>query len=323
MFGIDLSLQRQNTTIEAGKPLLISGRITSFGIGFPTPSLIRVTVEGPAYDPEIRNFDTISAPITGDYSVNVQAEKDGEYEVYAKAYPFFIPSLPILPSSVILGPAIGESPKPPIVVGNPTPEGLIETVTQQGKETIAAPAPIYLPSPSAVTTIVVEKAATTAEAAPVVLPSPPPDIPLSEIAALPKQAYIQDLSLDVNNMISGDDVNGVVKWRNVGSEDTTFDVNIYFIGTSAYGPFSFLENEVASGSQATLPIIIGTEGVPADLYGARVDVIDAETGNILASRLFPGKLTITPAISAIAAVIPDIATGEGESASDKITWGAL
>ena len=95
--GLSLSILRQDTRTESGRPVLISGRFTAFGLGFP--SLIRVFLEGPSYNPEVRHFDTFASPFTGDYSVQVLAEKDGEYLVYAQAFP-----LPLAPT----GPAFPE-----------------------------------------------------------------------------------------------------------------------------------------------------------------------------------------------------------------------
>ncbi|KKL12964.1 hypothetical protein LCGC14_2530470, partial [marine sediment metagenome] len=83
--GLSLSLLRQQTSVQAGLPLLISGRFTAFGMG--VPAFIRVFLEGPSYDPQLRSFDTFASPFSGDYTVNVLAEKDGQYNVYAQAFP--------------------------------------------------------------------------------------------------------------------------------------------------------------------------------------------------------------------------------------------
>jgi len=59
--GLSLSILRQQTTVQAGLPLLISGRFTAFGLGVPT--FIRVFLEGPSYDPQLRSFDTFASLI--------------------------------------------------------------------------------------------------------------------------------------------------------------------------------------------------------------------------------------------------------------------
>ena len=82
--GINISILRQQTVTQRGVPLLISGRVSALGL--PVPALVRVTLEGPDFDPQVTNFDTFASP-TGDYAVPVIADKDGQYTVQAKAYP--------------------------------------------------------------------------------------------------------------------------------------------------------------------------------------------------------------------------------------------
>ncbi|KKM65876.1 hypothetical protein LCGC14_1486920, partial [marine sediment metagenome] len=141
--GVSLSVLRQATTIEAGRPLLISGRFTALGFGLP--AFIRVYMEGPSYDPQVRGFDTFSSPFSGDYAVNVLAEKDGQYLVYAQAFP--PPPFPVgppFPEAILLGPPLAESPRPPIMVGRPTPGG-VEALLPTG-EWRALPAPPMAPA---------------------------------------------------------------------------------------------------------------------------------------------------------------------------------
>lgn len=86
-----------------------------FGLGFP--AFVRVFVEGPELNPEVRTFDTIATPVTGDYAVPVLAERDGRYQVYAQALaaPAGLPVGPDLPAL-----ALAESPtRPPILIGEP------------------------------------------------------------------------------------------------------------------------------------------------------------------------------------------------------------
>ena len=67
--GFNVSVLRQRTTAQPNEPVTMSGRVSVFGFGLP--ALVRVSVEGPAHNPEIRTFDTVAAPITGDYSIAV------------------------------------------------------------------------------------------------------------------------------------------------------------------------------------------------------------------------------------------------------------
>lgn len=318
---IDLSITRQSTTVEAGKPLLISGRCSFLGVGSPLPFLIRVTVSGPKYDPVDRHFDTFSSPFTGDYSINVLAEKDGEYDVYAKAYPP-APSLPLIPDPLLLGPSLAESTKPPIVVGTPTPEGLIETITEVGRvETISAPSPVYVEVP-----VMVEVAAPRVQAAPTQLPSAPPSIPLSELPRLEKQAYVPIIEFTPNTMLAGDIADGIVVWDNKGTRPTTFDVNLYLVDITGqgYGPFQAATNVlVPTEGSASATISIDTAILPAGIYSARADVIDVDTGSIIASRSLPQRLTLID-ITDIDVDFPDLGEGEsGETKSGTIVWSPV
>ncbi|KKL71905.1 hypothetical protein LCGC14_2090210, partial [marine sediment metagenome] len=106
--GLNLSILRQETVVQAGRPLLISGRFTALGIGLP--AFIRVTLEGPSYDPQLRTFTTFASPFSGDYSVNVLAEKDGQFSVFAEAFPPpLLPAGPLFPEPLLLPPAFAES----------------------------------------------------------------------------------------------------------------------------------------------------------------------------------------------------------------------
>jgi hypothetical protein len=121
--GLSLSILRQDTATQSGKPVLMTGRFTALGLGIP--AFIRVSLEGPSYNPEIRTFDAFAQPFSGDYAVQVVTEKDGEYSVYAQAFPLpVLPSGPALPANLILLPPIAESTKPPLVVGDPFDGGV-------------------------------------------------------------------------------------------------------------------------------------------------------------------------------------------------------
>ncbi|GAH63981.1 unnamed protein product, partial [marine sediment metagenome] len=136
--GLSLSILRQQTTVQAGLPLLISGRFTAFGLGVPT--YIRVFLEGPSYDPQLRSFDTFASPFSGDYSTNVIAEKDGQYNVYAQAFPPpLIPTGPPFPEAIMLLPPIAESTRPPLVVGYPFDGGVDALLPDGTSQRLTAP----------------------------------------------------------------------------------------------------------------------------------------------------------------------------------------
>jgi hypothetical protein len=203
--GINISILRQSTFGRRGEPIFISGRVTALGIG--VPALVRVALEGPTFDPQVTNFDTFAAPVTGDYTVPVIAEKDGEYRVTARAYPpIAIPSPPGIPSPIDILPPTGESPSPPLVIGEPlngdifadTPEGRrriqqppLSEIEIQAPVTVAPAFPITLGFPGAPGAP--RPAAPSAPAAPpdvpgpifiipdVPAPTPPPAIPPPEV----------------------------------------------------------------------------------------------------------------------------------------------
>lgn len=136
--GLNLSIIRERSVGEAGRPLTISGRLTAVGLGIP--AFIRVTLEGPDYEPQRVGFTTLSKPGTGDYSVAVIPPKDGRYEVYSEAFAFPpIPLLDILPP----GPSLAESPRPPIVVGE-----IVEAGEAVRATVPTAPMPIRYPAPA-------------------------------------------------------------------------------------------------------------------------------------------------------------------------------
>ena len=137
--GINISILRQQTTTQRGVPLLISGRVTALGL--PAPALVRVSLEGPSFAPEVTNFDTFAAP-TGDYAVPIIADQDGQYTVTARAFPpVALPvAIPGLPSPIDILPPVAESPSPPIVVGQPV-NGNVSVEGPRGRETLPAPPP--------------------------------------------------------------------------------------------------------------------------------------------------------------------------------------
>lgn len=134
--GINISILRQSTAVRRSEPLLISGRVTALGFGIPT--LIRVFLEGPSFDPQVLSFDTFSAPISGDYSVSILSEKEGQYLVKSQAFPPF--AIPVPGGTPLTLPPLAESPSPPIIIGD-VQNGNVSVDTPGGRQTFAVPAP--------------------------------------------------------------------------------------------------------------------------------------------------------------------------------------
>lgn len=145
--GFSISLLRQQTFARRGQPVTVSGRVSVLGLGFP--ALVRVFLEGPSHNPEVRAFDTVAAPLTGDYAVPVLAEKDGQYRVYAQAFPPVGIPIPGAPEPVLLGPPLAESPRPPLAIGEPV-DGAVEFDLGPGQSQrvpLPAPTPIEVSAP--------------------------------------------------------------------------------------------------------------------------------------------------------------------------------
>lgn len=137
--GLNISIIRQATGAARNQPVLISGKATAFGVGIP--ALVRVVMEGPPGNPERRTFDTLSRPVTGDYSLNVFSETEGQFTLQALAYaPLTVP-IPGFPTPV-LGPSLAESIEPPIIIGE-IEGGQIVFDTEAGRR--AAPLPPLSP----------------------------------------------------------------------------------------------------------------------------------------------------------------------------------
>jgi hypothetical protein len=167
--GFNVSVLRQRTFAQANEPLTISGRVTGFGFGLP--AFVRVSLDGPAHNPEVRSFDTFASPLSGDYAVAVLAEKEGQYSVYAQAFlPLGVP-VPGAPDPIFLGPPFAESPRPPLAIGEPrdgevlfelepgrrdriplpqlTPVEVSTPITFAPRIEVTTPAPVSAPSPRA------------------------------------------------------------------------------------------------------------------------------------------------------------------------------
>lgn len=108
--GLNISILRERTTTQRGQPVTISGRVSILGFGLP--AVVRVNLEGPTFDPQVTTFETMSSP-TGDYAVNVIADKDGAFTVMSEAFPPGS-NIPLVGS---LLPALAGSPAPPLAVG--------------------------------------------------------------------------------------------------------------------------------------------------------------------------------------------------------------
>ena len=137
--GFNISVLRQKTSARPNEPLTITGKVSAFGFGFP--AFVRVFLEGPQHNPEVRTFDTFASPLSGDYSIPVLAEKEGEYQVYARAFvPLAIP-VPGSPEPLFLGPPIAESPKPLLAIGTPVDGGVALDLAPGQSQRIPLPAP--------------------------------------------------------------------------------------------------------------------------------------------------------------------------------------
>ena len=137
--GFNVSVLRQQTFASRNQPVSISGRVTAFGLG--VPAVVRVFLEGPAHNPEVRTFDTLAAPLTGDYAIPVLAEKDGQYLVYAQAFPPVAVPVPGAPEPIFLGPPLAESPRPPLAIGEPVNGELEQELAPGLRQRVAVPAP--------------------------------------------------------------------------------------------------------------------------------------------------------------------------------------
>ena len=144
--GFNISVLRQKTSTRPSEPLTISGKVSAFGFGFP--AFVRVFLEGPQHNPEVRTFDTFASPLSGDYSIPVLAEKEGEYQVYAQAFlPLGVP-FPGSPEPLFLGPSIAESTKPPLAIGTPVDGGIeFDLAGQSQRIPLPAPTPIEVSTP--------------------------------------------------------------------------------------------------------------------------------------------------------------------------------
>lgn len=170
--GLNISILRERTVVQRGQPVTISGRVSALGFGFP--AVVRVNLEGPTFDPQVTSFETMSSP-TGDYAVAVIADKDGQFQVMAQAFPIGA-NLPLVGTFL---PALAESPSPPLAVGQPVNGAVL---TEAGQQIPAPPqtdieiqTPVQIGAP--VISIVQPAAAAPAPAAAPFVPTAAPSAP--------------------------------------------------------------------------------------------------------------------------------------------------
>lgn len=310
--GLSLSLLRQQTSVQAGLPLLISGRFTAFGMGVPT--FIRVFLEGPSYDPQLRSFDTFASPFSGDYSVNVIAEKDGQYTVYAQAFPPpLIPTGPPFPEAIMLLPPFAESTRPPLVVGYPFNGGVDALLPDGTRQRLTAPPmqPIEF-RPMITVAPGISIAAPGVPAAypriptypPAVPPAPPPAVPPVEVIT---RAAVDDIRFSPEEINPGMEATGVMSWRNIGDVPHIFDTVFYLVSPIGvrYGPLQ-VNQDISANPQvpATQNLRLSTEGLPPGIYSVVAEIYDSTTGALLAAQTLPSRLQIREIAAPVVPVPP-------------------
>lgn len=325
--GMSLSILRQATTVKAGQPLLVSGRCTVLGLGFP--AFIRVYVEGPSYNPEVRSFSTISAPFTGNYNANVLADKDGEYTVYAKAFavPVLPSGLPPFPEEITIGPVLSESPKPPIIVGTPTPDGIRTQLEGGASEIVQQPvlSPIEVSVGAPITSITLPSTQELPVAAfpttgqmfipysPPTYSVPTPSFPTApSLPETPKvEEFLKSGDLQVQPAISpfelkpGD--SGIVSLSvtNLGpiSQLVTADLSLSgptTIGLGSYNLSTFSGGTSPLSNRFTIPT-----DAPAGTYGLMTK-ITGPNGAMLFNQLSPGLLKISSVLKKLTSELPSM-----------------
>lgn len=135
-----LFLATNATVVEPEKPLVASGRLSFRGVGLP--AFVQVYLAGPSYEPGIKAFNLYGSFFTGDFATAIIPEKEGIYEVFARAFP-----PPPLPAGILPpGPPLAESLHLPLAIGHLTPEGLVEIKLPTGEVVvITPPAPVGIP----------------------------------------------------------------------------------------------------------------------------------------------------------------------------------
>lgn len=135
-----LFLALDSTVVEPGKPLVASGRLSFRGVGLPAS--IQVYIAGPSYQPDLKTFNLYGSLFTGDFATLALLDKEGVYEVFARAFP-----APPWPAGILPpGPALAESAHLPLAIGTRTPEGMVEIKLPTGEvQVITPPAMVGIP----------------------------------------------------------------------------------------------------------------------------------------------------------------------------------
>jgi hypothetical protein len=299
--GLTLSILRQSTSTQTGKPVLISGRFTAFGLG--CPALVRVTLEGPDYNPERTTFDAFASPFTGDYNVQVVPPKDGNYKIYADAYPLPpLPQGPSFPTNLLLLPPVAESEQPPLVVGLPAPGG-VSAQLPSGSQFLSSPPQNPLELQVAVgapsVSISMPSGGGGGGIFPTIFPIPSvptPSLPTPAAAQAQVSASIDGISVIPDTISAGQVGTGYVSWRNIGAEIAGFTLQIYLMSSSGgqYGPVQTLADvRGVPGIINTTPLALNTVGINTDIYDVKVDILNPTTGQLVNTRTFSRALTVT------------------------------
>jgi len=300
--GLNLSILRQDTVVQSGRPLLISGRFTALGIGLP--AFIRVTLEGPSYDPQLRTFATFASPFSGDYSVNVLAEKDGQFFVFAEAFPPpLLPAGPLFPDPLLLPPAFAESTRPPLAVGGLV-EGGVDALLPDGTRRFL-PTPPMQPIEFAPMITVAAPVSVTLPGAPAgggLFPFLPPAVTPAPVAVPgvplpvgPVSAAIDDITFTPDSVEPGQEAIGRMAWHNSGEADQQFHIVIFLVDRFGawFGPLQ-VNQMVAAPPQVpmTLNLRLSTLGLLPGVYGVAVELYDPATGQGVGSQLVAQRLAV-------------------------------
>lgn len=332
--GVSLSILRQATTIERGRPLLMSGRFTALGFGLP--AFIRVYMEGPSYDPQVRGFDTFSAPFSGDYTVNVLAEKDGQYEVYAQAFP--PPPFPVgppFPEAILLGPPLAESPRPPVAVGRPIAEG-VEALLPTGERRRYTSPPM---TPAEIFVTVAPTVAVTVPGVPAPAPAYPPPapflppLPFAPPAVPPPEVPVPDFptpemvgtpTVDIpRELVVGQTLTGRVLVPTTAPATYLFSIALEMNGT----PVATDVMSVYPGQTVTLPVMFDTTGFEPGDYNLLVRVSDQLGRTLLSMPVgvfsllpIPEVPLAPPTVSGLGATFTPSEVSIGERATGTLYW---
>lgn len=312
--------------------MLISGRLTAFGLGLP--ALIRLTLEGPSYNPEQKYFDAFAQPFSGDYNVQVLADKDGEYTISAKAYPFpALPSGPLIPENLLLLPSVAESPKPPLVVGNPV-EGGVNALLPDGSKQflqspVSSPIEVMVGAPSVSVTTGGGGIGGLPYIPPVSAPPYVPAAPVPPVVPGGGQASIYDVQMATPVVPQGTKATGLVTWQNLGNEGDSFTMAVYAQGSPMYGPLAtFNVPKTPMGMLLSTPISIPTSGLHVGDFDITVEMRHPSTGALIASETFSQRLSVLekttlPAGGGGTPTLPELPKGGGITFPDVPTLSML